>query len=77
MRESKQMILPCVETMTAQENERLELHGKPRARIMLFETQQPLLPDAPTIYRYTTARKVVFEEHVAPNGVHTWYKVCK
>jgi hypothetical protein len=44
---------------------------------VLFETQLPLTPDAPTVYRYSTARGVIFEEHVAPSGVHTWWKEIK
>lgn len=59
------------------EKTRLELHGKPKATIVLFETQLPLTPDAPTVYRYSTARGVIFEEHVAPSGVHTWWKEIK
>jgi hypothetical protein len=55
----------------------LELHSKPRATIVLFETQLPLTPDAPTVYRYSTSRGTVFEEHVTPSGVHTWYKERK
>ncbi len=44
---------------------------------MLFETQLPLTPDAPTIYRYSTSRGVIFEQHVHPSGVRSWWKETK
>jgi len=57
--------------------ERLVLHAPPQARVVLFETQQRLMPDAPVIERYSTAHKVVFERHVYLDGRVNWYKVQK
>lgn len=56
-------------------NEKLVLVSPPRARIVLFETQPRLVPDAPTIERYSTANKVIFEKHSWADGRVCWYKV--
>lgn len=55
--------------------ERLELVSKPRATIVLFETQKPLLPNGVLIELFSTARRVIFEKHTEPSGVVRWYKV--
>lgn len=60
-----------------QPTERLESCCKPRCKLVLFETQPPLLPTEPTIERYTTANRKVFERHVQPMGVATWYQVVR
>jgi hypothetical protein len=55
--------------------ERLILHAAPRARIVRFETQPPLIEGEPIIERYATAHKVIFEKHIYPTGKILWYKV--
>jgi len=55
--------------------QRRHVHSRPRARLILIETQPPLLPDGVTIKRWATVRGVVFEEHIAPNGVIHWFKI--
>ncbi len=57
--------------------EKLVLHSPPEARVVLFETQPRLTPEAPTIERYTTARSVVFERHMFQDGRVLWYRVQK
>jgi hypothetical protein len=54
---------------------RLVLHVKPKARLVRFETQEPLTENAPQIERYSTAHKVIFEKHIFPTGKVLWYKV--
>lgn len=55
--------------------ERLILCFKPRAAIVLFESQHALTKDAPLIERYSTARGIVFEKHTEPSGRVLWYRV--
>lgn len=57
--------------------QRRQVHSRPSARLILIETQLPLLPDGVTVKRWATVRGVVFEEHIAANGVVHWFKVEK
>jgi hypothetical protein len=63
--------------MPETKSEKLMLVTKPRARLVLFETQLALTPNAPHIYRYSTAHRVVFERHSFADGRELWYKVTK
>jgi len=55
--------------------ERLILCAKPKAHLVKFEEQLPFGEVGARIVRYSTAHKVIFEEHIWPSGKVLWYKV--
>lgn len=55
--------------------ERPILCAKPKARLVAFETQEPFGEMGARIVRYSTAHKVIFEEHIWSSGKVLWYKV--
>lgn len=61
--------------MAQTESEKLVRVDKPRARLVLFETQTPLFDGGFTVRRYSTAHGVVYECWIYPNGRELWYKV--
>jgi hypothetical protein len=57
------------------DKEWLTVCAKPNSVLSLIEKQPPLFNEGVTVERYASHRGMIYERHVASNGVATWYRV--
>jgi hypothetical protein len=61
--------------MSDTNQEWLTVCAEPHTVLKIIETQPPLFNDGVVVERYANHRGMIFERHLQPNGVATWYRV--